>query len=712
MRARPPSPSVVSPASPLVVSAALVLTLVSSSSCGGPDAPPLAPTPPTPKTASAPPAPAPPPVPHRVPPPSGVPASFMDPDVDPCDDFYAYACSGWRKATPLPDDRARYGAFEMLAEQNQTKLRGYLEQAMKNDLATPYAAKLADYYAACMDEAAVEKRGAAPLKAPFAIVDRIQDKAGIGRAVVELTQQGYGSVVVSFGSVQDYADASMVIGQLSAGGLGLPDRDYYTKGDPKSLEILAAYEAHVAATLKLAGEKPELAKAVVAMETAFAKARLQRAALREPKNRYHKLDVAGVAALAPTVPWAQLVAAMGVPKTAPVNVVEPEFMKALEERMAVAPPAEWRAFLKWQIVHAMAPGLPKAFVDEDFAFRSKNISGEKAQLPRWKRCVASADGSLGEALGRPFALQTFGAEGKAQNLKMIEAIEQAMDDDLRGLAWMDAGTRERATYKLKHLTNKIGFPATWRSYDALEIVKGDHAGNVRRAALFEQRRRLAQIGKPVDRAEFNWTPPTVNASYSSSMNAMTFPAGILQPPFFGRERPFAVNYGAIGVVMGHELTHGFDDQGRKFDGDGNLKDWWDPQVNARFEEKAACVGDEYASFVAAPDVHLNPKLTMGENLADLGGVKLAHAAMQRLPEQVAAAPGEKVANDRRFFIGFAQVWCQNGTEEDARNRALTDPHSPGRYRVNGVVQNLPQFAAAFGCTAKDKMVRPNRCEVW
>jgi endothelin-converting enzyme/putative endopeptidase len=517
------------------------------------------------------------------------------------------------------------------------------------------------------------------------------------------------------GAEQDARDATQVIGGIDQGGLGMPDRDYYLKDDEKTVHVRDAYLAHVERVFALLGDTAAQAKeeaaAVLALESDLAKAQISRVEHRDPEKVYHKVDRAGLALTAPAFDWDVLWKELGRPDVTAINVAVPPYVMAAFSALA-APPAKWlgpfKSYLRWQYVMPYQRVLSRKFVDEYFAF-DKALTGAAAIEPRWKRCVRAVDVGLGEALAIPFVQASLGDDGKATTKAMVKEIEAAMEEDLQSLSWMDDATRAKAEAKVHKLFNKIGYPDTWRNYDALvpKIKRRSYVSNVVEAGRFELVRELAEIGKPVDRAEWHMTPPTVNAYYNAHLNEMVFPAGILQPPFYAKAAPVAVNFGGIGMVEGHELTHGFDDRGRKFDGDGNLTDWWTPTVAAAFEKRAACVSDQFDGYVAIDDLHLNGKLTLGENLADLGGAKLALAVLHaREPVSVEA--------DRQFFFGISQVWCGAMRPEMARVRVRTDPHSPPRYRVDGPLSNMPEFARAFSCQPGDAMVRPEekRCSVW
>ena len=656
-------------------------------------------------------------VPAKVP---GFDPTAIDRGTPACTDFYQFACGNWTARNPVPPDRARWGRFDELAERNQTALRGILEKVQANDpRREAIDQKIGDQYAACMDEAAIEAKGIAALKPEL---DRIAGLGSIAGMPGELAHLHEGGVDAAFrfGSVPDFKDANSVIAGTDQGGLGLPDRDYYVKDDAKSVELRAKYLAHVQKMLELSGEPAPAAaadaRAVVDLETALARASLERVKRRDPANIYHKMKVADLQALTPAFDWTAYLAAAAGPPVTELNVTVPDFYKAFNAQIDGVPLDAWKVYLRWHLLHENVSLLPAAFVNENFAFYGQALTGAKELRPRWKRCVALVDSEMGEALGRRYVETTFGAEGKARTSKMVSALEAALEQDLKTLPWMTDATKTQALGKLHAIANKIGYPDRWRDYSSLRIARGDALGNELRAEEFEVRRDLAKIGKPLDRSEWSMSPPTVNAYYSSLQNNINFPAGILQPPFYDNAMDDAVNFGGIGAVIGHELTHGFDDQGRKFAANGDLSDWWTAEDAKEFEKRAGCIADEYASFTVAGDVHLNGKLTLGENTADNGGVRIAYMALLQTLADAPKKPGPGVIDgftpEQRFFLGFGQVWCQNETEESARLRANVDPHSPGRYRVNGVVANMPEFQQAFGCKAGDAMVRENACRVW
>jgi endothelin-converting enzyme/putative endopeptidase len=652
--------------------------------------------------------------PASAPPSLGIDETAIDPAIDPCDDFFQYACGNWIKRTEIPADRARWvRSLSVLTEENETRLRKILDAlaAGKGTDKTAFGDKLAAYYGSCMDEAGIEKTAEPQLKDLLKPIDAIKDLPSLEKVLAEL-HLGVDNALFAFGSQQDFKDATRMIGIADQAGLGMPDRDYYLKDDPRFKEYRAKYVEHVTNMLTLAGVADASKKAhiILALETKLARASMPLAERRDPNKIYHRLEIAGLMQLAPKFPWKQYLADLGFPSITQINVAVPEFFRAINGELTATPLADWKTYLTWHAIHGLAPGLSKRFVDENFNFYGKTLTGTAQILPRWKRCVESTDDALGEALGQPFVAQYFGAEGKASTLAMVRTVEGAMERDLGDLSWMDDATRKRAIEKLHLIANQIGYPDQWRNYDKLDVTRDAYVMNRVRASTFETHRQLAKIGQPVDRGEWEMTPPMVNAYYTPQLNKMVFPAGILQAPFFSRTAVPAVNYGAIGMVMGHELTHGFDDEGRQFDGKGNLADWWTPSVGKEFDTRAACVASQFDGYTVLGDVHLNGKLTLGENIADLGGLKLAHSAYRAAnPEPKKLG---KFTDDQLFYLGYAQAWCGKTRDDDARRRASVDPHAPPEYRVNGPLSNLSEFAHAFSCKAGAKMVRQNACVVW
>jgi endothelin-converting enzyme/putative endopeptidase len=523
-------------------------------------------------------------------------------------------------------------------------------------------------------------------------------------------------MLFGFGSNQDFSNASQVIAFADSGGLGLPDRDYYTKTDHKSQEIRGQYVRHVQRMFELMGDSRASAtgeaKTVMAIETALAEKSLTQVQKRDPYNLFHKLDRAQLKALTPHFDWDSYLAAAGTPGLQAFNVTEPAFYRELDRLIQTESLDDLKTYLRWHLSHEEAPYLSQKFQRENFDFFSRTLRGVNAMQPRWKRCVRWVDRDLGEALGQVFVAKTFGPEVKARTLKMTREIEASMEDDLKTLSWMSPASKQQALEKLHGIVNKIGYPDKWRDYSTLEIVRGDFAGNVRRSAIFESKRELAKIGKPVDRGEWGMTPPTVNAYYDPQMNDINFPAGVLQPPLFDPRMDDAPNYGNTGGTIGHELTHGFDDEGRQFDAKGNLRDWWTKQDAAHFDERIGCVRQQYAQYIVVDDIHINSKLTSGEDVADLGGLLLAYIAWKNETKGQSLKPIDGFTPEQRFFIGYAQWACENERPENLRLSATINPHSPGKYRVNGIVSDLPQFQQAFGCKAGQRMVRTKMCRVW
>lgn len=646
----------------------------------------------------------------------GFDISTLDRSVDPCTDFYHFACGGWIAANPIRPDEPRWGRFNELIERNQMVLRDILEKASRETPGrNPIDRMIGDHYAACMDEKGIEAKGTKPIQASLDRVAALGSKEALAGETARLHPSGV-NVLFRFRSAQDFKDATQVIAVADQGGLGLPDRDYYTKDDPKSVDIRKKYQTHVEKMLGLLGDSPDAAaagaKTVMEIETALAKASLERVKRREPANIYHKMSRAEFAALAPSFGWNDYLKGIGVGDTTSLNVAVPDFFKGMDALLASTDLGKLKTYLRWQTVHAAAELLPSAFVDEDFGFYGKTLSGSTELRPRWKRCVDRTDDELGEALGQGYVEATFGADGKERMLKMVVALEKALEQDIRTLPWMTETTKKQALAKLDAIANKIGYPDEWRDYSTVKISRDDAVGNAQRAGAFEFARQLGKIGKPVDKREWTMTPPTVNAYYNPLMNNINFPAGILQPPFFDRKMDDAVNFGGIGAVIGHELTHGFDDQGRKFAPNGNLQDWWTEQDGKEFESRATCVADQYSGYTAVADVKLNGRLTLGENVADNGGVRIAYMALKETLKGKNVAPIDGFTPEQRLFLGWAQIWCQNRTDEIARMLAQVDSHSPGEYRVNGVVSNMPEFQEAYQCKAGSAMTRGNPCRVW
>jgi putative endopeptidase len=646
-----------------------------------------------------------------------VDVSAIDRSKNPCDNFYEFACGSWIQKTEIPADRpAWFRSFSEINERNQDILKGILEAsaAGKELPGNKYGKKLGDYYAMCMDEAKAETASMDTLKGLLARIDKVKSTKELADLLADFHLQGI-NAFFSFGSDQDMKDATQVIGVADQGGLGLPDRDYYLDPSDKNEQIRKAYREHVAKMFELTGVKPadaqKQADTAFGIEKQLAQVSQTRTERREPTNVYHRLERTGLEGLAPAFTWNTYFGGLGIPDIKPINVTAPDFFKGLNGVVQKTPLPDLKTYLKWQAIDEAASALGAAFVEEDFQFRSKNLTGEEKNLPRWKRCVQATDGAMGEALAQPFIAQTFAGKSKEEAQQMIQAIEDAFARNLDTLTWMDTATKQAAIAKLKTVFNKIGYPDKWRDYDKLDVGRTSYLENELHASQFEGKRQLAKIGKPVERGEWFMSPPTVNAYYNAQLNEMVFPAGILQPPFFSKDVSAAANFGAIGMVMGHELTHGFDDKGRKFDEKGDLRDWWSPEVGKSYEKKTQCIEDQYAKYQPLPGVNLNGKLTLGENIADVGGLKLALLAYRaKHPEP--AQDGAGFSAEQRLFLSFAQGWCAKRREAYSRMLVTVDPHSPPEFRVNGVVVNLPEFAQAFSCPAGAPMAPQERCSVW
>ena len=647
----------------------------------------------------------------------GLDVAAMDRAADPCVDFYQYSCGGWMKANPIPPDQASWSVYGKLSQDNGRYLWGILEELAVKPHRSANEKQVGDYFAACMDEAAVEKLGARPLRPLLDRVGRMRGKRELPAVLAELhLALGQGGPMFSFGSNQDFADSRQVIAFADAGGLGMPDRDYYVKDDQRSRELRKAYLAHVAKMLELLGESPDTASAsarkVMDIETVLAHASLTRTDRRDPYKLFHKMDRAGLKALMPDFGWDAYLAGVGLARLDTFNATEPAFFKELQSQLHANSLDDLKAYLRWHVVHAAAPYLSRAFVDENFAFYGKTLRGTAELRPRWKRCVSMVDSQLGEALGKEFVARTFSASQKERVLRMTRQIQKALEDDIRELGWMSAPTKQRALAKLAAVVNKIGYPDKWRDYSPIVVKRDDFFGNVSRAQRFESRRDLAKIGKPLDRGEWLMTPPTVNAYYNPQMNDINFPAGVLQPPLFDPAMDDAPNYGNTGATIAHELTHGFDDQGRQFDHQGNLKDWWTKDDADAFNARAQCIADQYAQYTVIDDIKINSKLTLGEDVADLGGVMLAWSAWKAETAGKTLEPRDGLSPEQRFFVGYAQWACENERPENQRLKAITDAHSPGKWRVNGLVVNMPDFARAFSCKPGQPMVAAKLCRVW
>ena len=638
----------------------------------------------------------------------------MDTSVDPCSDFFTYSCGTWIKKNPIPPDQTSWSVYSKLEDDNKAILRDILESA-----ATPapdhdaIKQKIGDYYAACMDEKAVEAAADKPLRPVLDQIQQLHSRRDIASVVAAMVSN---DVLFHFRSDQDYKDSTQVIAEADQGGLGLPDRDYYLKTDAKSVELRKAYVAHLQKMFELLGDKPAAAatgaQTVMRIETALATGSLTRVERRDPQKLYHKMTIQQLSALNPAFQWKVYFAKVGLSSVEALNVETPGFFKTLNAELREESLASWKTYLRWHLVNANAPFLSSDFVNADFEFYGKTLQGAQELEPRWKRCVGYADNDLGEALGQVYVERNFSPEAKQRAQKMVKEIEDAMGRDIDSLSWMTPATKQQAQEKLHTVANKIGYPDKWRDYSALNIARDDEMGNVLRSREFEFHRQLAKIGKPVDRGEWQMTPPTVNAYYDPQMNDINFPAGVLQPPLFDANSDAAPNFGDTGGTIGHELTHGFDDEGRQFDAHGNLRDWWTPEDAKAFEQRASCISDQYSQYVVVDDIKINGKLTLGEDVADLGGLILAYMAWQDDSKGQTLELIEGFTPEQRFFIAYGQSWCASTRDETKRLRATVDPHSPDKYRANGVVSNLPEFQQAFHCKAGAPMVRENRCRVW
>ena len=643
----------------------------------------------------------------------------MDKTCKACEDFFHYASGDWLTKNPIPAAYPSWGRFNELAERNRELLHHILDQAAANTRASAGSneQKIGDFYASCMDEKQINAAGAKPLDAELARIDAEQSARELQEEVARL--QGLGvRALFDFGSTQDEKNSSQVIGGADQGGLGLPDRDYYTKTDDKSRQVRQQYEEHVAKMLALAGEdaaKPATeAKAIVELETKLADASLTRVERRDPEKTYHKMNRSELRALTPNWSWEDYFQEIGYTNIDFVDVSAPKFFETMSQALKETPLETWKTYLRWHLVNSTAPYLSDAFVDEDFNFKGRVLQGTTELLPRWKRCVTATDRQLGEALGQIYVQKYFPPEAKARALEMVNHLTEALHDDLQTLPWMGPATRKQALTKLAAFTRKIGYPDKWRDYSAYMVDRGPYALNQMRGAQFEFKRDLNKIGKPVDRNEWGMTPPTVNAYYNSEMNEIVFPAGIMQPPFFDPNADDASNYGAMGAVIGHEMTHGFDDQGRKFDAQGNLRDWWTPEDEKNFNERAECVEKQFDSYVVQDDIHENGKLVLGESIADLGGLNLAYRALQKAEKGKKPALVGGLTADQRFFLSYAQIWASNDRPEFERLMVNTNPHPLGRFRAIAAPSNMPEFARAFDCKEGSAMARPPaiRCQIW
>ena len=641
----------------------------------------------------------------------------LDRAVDPCVDFYKFSCGGWIKNNPIPPDQAAWSVYGKLTNDNQQFLWGILtEDAKQGPSRTMVQQKVGDFFESCMNTAAIDAAGVGPIQPAIVGLNGLRTRDELVAAITNLHHRYPGAGFFRSGTDQDAADSSVIIVAVEAGGLGLPDRDYYLKTDAKSVTLREQYVAYVQALLSLEGETPEQAKtdsdSIMRIETALAKASLTRVERRDPHKTYHMMTLAELSGLTPSIDWTRYFTVQGAPGVKKLNVSQPEFMKAVQAELATEPVDSLRAYIRFHLLSGSAPYLAKPFEQANFDFYSKTLRGVKQMPPRWKTCVRMTDRDLGEALGQEFVARTFTADTKAKTQHMTEQIETAMGQEIQALTWMSPETKTEALRKLHAIRNKIGYPENWRDYRALTVKPDDYFGDVLRAQQFEETRQWNKLGKPVDLNEWGMTPPTVNAYFNPQMNDINFPAGVLQAPLYDPKMDDAPNYGNTGATIGHELTHAFDDEGRQFDSKGNLRDWWTPADAKGFEDRINCVRDQYAGYVVVDDIHITSKLTSGEDVADLGGTLLAYMAWKKQTENQRLTTVEGFTPDQRFFVGMAQWACEDQRPENLRLSAATNPHSPGFARINGVVSNLPAFQKAFGCKVGQPMVHQPTCKVW
>ncbi len=656
----------------------------------------------------------------------GFDTANLDKTCKPCDDFFQFAMGGWMKNNPIPPEYSTWGSFTVLADKNQQALRQILEAAEKSQRpASSNERKVGDFYASCMDTASIETAGTKPIDAALQRIAETKNARELLALAAQLQRQGVG-VMFRFTSNQDAKDSTQVIAMALQGGLGLPERDYYLRDDDKSKKLRDDYTKHVAKMFELLGDSSNKAETegmtVLNLETSLAKASMSNVDLRDPDKTYHKMKLAEVQSLTPDLSWDSYLKTAGQAGVAEMNIAQPEFFKALDAQLTSTPLDDWKTYFRWHVLEADAPALPEKFVNEDFEFRGRIVTGAKQIQPRWKRCVQATDRNrcvqatdrnLGEALGQVYVQKYFPPEAKAHALEMVHNLIAALRDDLKTLPWVGPETRAQASAKLEAFTVKIGYPDKWRDYSALNVDRSSYLQNLQRGAEFDFQRRLNNIGKPVDRTEWGMTPPTVNAYNSSSMNEIVFPAGIIQPPFYDPKVDDAVNYGGMGAVIGHEITHGFDDHGSKFDGRGNLKNWWSADDLKNFKERARCVSDQFDGYVVDGDLHENGKLVLGESIADLGGLTISYAAYEKSLQGKPRPPDKDgFTPEQQFFPGWAQVWGANERLEFARLMANTNPHPLPRFRGNGPLSNMAQYARAFGCKQGDAMVREKVCKIW
>lgn len=644
--------------------------------------------------------------------------SAIDKTADPCTDFFQYACGNWRKANPIPGDQTRWGRFNELSERNRYLLYVDLKKAADAPK-TALQHKYGDFFAACMNTDAANQLGDKPVLPMLAHIDSVTDKKQLGLLVAHMQTQGGVAAFMRFGVDQDQKDSTKQIAFTSQGGLSLPDRDYYLEDDARMTKIREQYHDYAVQIFKLIGDSDAKAdaeaKRVIEIETALAKGSLPRTELRNPDNVYHIMKVTELSTLAPDFDWMTYIGELHAPSFDTLNVATPEYFKALNQVIGGQSLDSLKSYLRFRTVNTYATWLSSNFSDASFNFFQKTLQGQAEQTARWKRCTTLTDRALGEAVGQDWVKENFPPSAKENMEKLVTALKVALAQDIQSLPWMSENTKKQAQAKLDAFRQKIGYPDNWRDYSKLDVKRDDLIGNLRRSAAFEWDWEIHHLGKPVDEKEWGMTPPTVNAYYNDGLNDINFPAGILQPPFFDNSKDPAVNFGGIGVVIGHEMTHGFDDQGSKFDAQGNVKDWWTATDKKEFQERTDCEVKEYSGFEPVAGTHLNGKLTLGENTADNGGIRIAYQALMSTLAAEHSSPETKIddyTSPQRFFISFAQVWCENRTDEVQRVSAKIDPHSPGMFRVNGVVQNFEEFGKAFGCHKGQPMMPENACRVW
>jgi predicted metalloendopeptidase len=657
----------------------------------------------------------------KIPPP--IDPKNRDTSVKPADDFFMYANGAWIKRTEIPPEESRWGNFNELIERNNDALHAIAEKAAKTKVdpkTAPEVQKVGDYYASGMNEKAIDAMRAKPLQDELAKIDAIKERPDVLQEIAHLHMIGV-NAFFDFGSSQDDKDSTRDIAHAIQGGLGMPDRDYYTKTDDASKKLRDQYVEHVSKMLTLLGEPAakagDDAKKILALETLLAQASRTRVELRDPQKNYNKMTPAALQALTPDWNWTDYFKAIELVEPGDIDVHQPDFFKAMNTAFTSTSIDDWKAYLRWHLINATSAELSKDFVNEDFNFTQATLRGTKQIKARWKRVVRSTDGEIGEALGKLYVSENFPPEAKARALELINNLKEALSDRIKTLEWMDEPTKQAALKKLAAFTVKIGYPDKWRDYSTLKIDRGPFVLNAIRAETFEAKRDINKIGKPVDRTEWEMTPPTVNAYYNPKMNEIVFPAGILQPPFFYAKADDAVNYGGIGCVIGHEMTHGFDDEGRQYDEVGNLRDWWSKESADEYNKRRQAVVDQYSEYEPLPGLHVNGELTQGENIADIGGVKLAYAALQKALAKNPDAREKKIDGltpEQRFFLSFATIWKSKQRDEDLKLRLNTDPHSPGRYRVNGPLSNMPEFQKAFNIPDGSPMVRAadKRVNIW